>query len=137
RAAALIGRESGVIRGYAMTAPLQNRRERVDVAPADAVDDAGLAAMTAEDFLDLRHFIAARNDAIGEIGPVEAADELHVIAKSELFGDVTPYALRSCRGKGVQRCVRKKTAQVAELPILRTEVVTPLRSEERRGGKGW
>jgi hypothetical protein len=69
--------------------------------------------MAAENLLYLRHFIAARNDAVGEIRPVEVADQLNVIAKSELLGDVAPHALRGRGGECVQRRLWKELAQLA------------------------
>src|SRR5947208_6746777 len=104
-----------------MAAAGEDRRHRVDVAPADAIDDAGLAAMTAKHLLDLRHFIAARNDAIGEIRPVEVANQLDGIAQSELFGDVAPHALGGRGGERVQRRLRKELAQLAELSVFGTK----------------
>src|SRR4051794_5098525 len=109
-----------------MAAAGEDRSHRVDVAPSDAIDDAGLAAMTAEHLLDLRHFIAPRNDAIGEIRPVEVADQLDVVAKPELLGDVAPHAFGGGGGERVQRRLRKELAQLAELAVFRTKIVTPL-----------
>ena len=82
--------------------------------------------MTMEDLLDLRHLVAARNDAIGEIRPVEVADQLEMIAKPELLGDVAPHALRGRGGERVQRRLRKELPQLAELAVFGTEVVAPL-----------
>ena len=82
--------------------------------------------MPLDDFQHLLPLVVPRQDAIGEVGPVEVADEHQRIAQRELLGDVAPH-LRRRRGRvGVDRGLGERLAQIAKLPVLRAEVVAPV-----------
>ena len=48
------------------------------------------------------------------------------IAQLELMENIVPYPLRGAGGKGGNRLPGKMRAQPAQLPIFRTELVSPL-----------
>ena len=94
--AALVVGKPGVVRPGADAGLGQPRRQRIDLTPRRAVDDARLAAVTREDVEQLALQIRAREDAVEEIRPVERADELDVV-------DAGRAALRCRAGRGRSR----------------------------------
>src|SRR3954452_22685287 len=82
--------------------------------------------MPGEHVLELPLQVGARDDAIDEVGTIEAADELDGIAKLELGNDVAPDARGgSCRER-VQADAGEPRAHGPELPVLGPEIVPPL-----------
>src|SRR5689334_16368918 len=118
--------ESRMVRPRAHTFALQPRRERVYLLARRAVDDAGLAAMTRQYFLDLRLQVGAREHAIRKVRSIERSDQLDRILQRELRRDVAADARRRRGGERVQADARQQRAQPSELPVLRTEIVAPL-----------
>src|SRR5436309_1498696 len=78
-------RHPGVVGAHRVALLAELFAERVDFAPADAVDDPRLALVPLEHLDDLLRFVAPLQDAIDEVGPVEIADEQERIAQRELF----------------------------------------------------
>jgi hypothetical protein len=101
-------------------------RPELGVLAPDAVDDAGLARMARDHPLDLRDQVAARLEAVGEVGAIAAADEARRIAQAELLDDVLAHGRRRGRGERLDRDLRVVAPQLAEHAVLGPEVVAPV-----------
>ena len=66
-------------------------------------------------------------DRIREVGPVETGDEHIGVTETELVADVLPYPLRGSGRKGDDRHVRELSPEGAQIPVVGTELVAPLR----------
>ena len=75
---------------------------------------------------DLQDFIGARNDAVAQIRPVEIADQDERLAQPQLAADVGAHVLRRGGREGMNRRAGKKLAQLAELAVFGTEVMSPV-----------
>ena len=82
--------------------------------------------MPREDVEQLPVKVASAQHAIGEVRPVEGADQHERRPQPQLRNDVAPDPLGGGRREGVERHARKILAQPSELAILRTEIVAPL-----------
>jgi hypothetical protein len=82
--------------------------------------------MTADHLFDLRDFIAARHDAVTEVRAVEVSDEDERLAQPQLGADVLAHLRGRRRGVAVNGGAGEPVAQLAQLPVLGTEVVTPV-----------
>ena len=65
-------------------------------------------------------------NAVGQVGAVETGDVTRGRTQMESFDDVLPHAFRGRGGERHHRHVREYFAQGGDLPVLRTEVVSPL-----------
>ena len=104
----------------------QRRCQLVDIPPRQAIDDAGLAGVAAKDCQQLPPEMGARQDPIGQVGPIERADQHRRIDEAKLVADVAPDARRRRRRVGVQRDAGERLPQAGEQAVLRPEVVPPL-----------
>jgi hypothetical protein len=68
------GVHAGVV-GQGGDALLAARRRLVDLAPRQAIDDAGLAAVISEEAQQLARGLSRVDDGVADVGPVEAGDE--------------------------------------------------------------
>jgi hypothetical protein len=75
---------------------------------------------------DLVGGLLARDDAVGEVGPVEDADEDLGLAQAELVGDVLADLRGGGRGEGLHADGGGDLAQLAQAAVLGAEVVAPL-----------
>src|SRR5262245_12107726 len=64
--------------------------------------------------------------AVDEVRPIERPDELGRRPEFELCGNVAAHSCRSGRRIRMDAAARKQLPEPAELPILRSEVMTPL-----------
>ena len=67
-----------------------------------------------------------RQNAISEIGTIEAGDVTFRLAQTKLFEDVAPHAWSGSRGQRHHRRFRKQFAQLHKLAIFRSKVMSPL-----------
>jgi hypothetical protein len=88
------------------------------VLAAEAVDDDGLAPVSAHDLEYLGVPVGAGHDAVDEVGPVEGADEHVGLTQAELLDDVAPDALGGGGGEGVDRGVGEAFAEDGEAAVL-------------------
>ena len=105
---------------------MQSGCQVIDVLSPDRVDNAGLAGVPVEHITHLFHQIVARQDSVSEIRPIEIADEQQRLLQRELFCDVAPHLLRRRCGVRMNRRLGKDATQIAQLPIFRTEIVSPV-----------
>src|SRR5881392_350935 len=77
-------RETSVVRQRAMALRLQPLRQRLNLSPRLAVDDAGLVLVPPENGGELIVQVAAAQHAVSEIRPIEGADEDERIVQPEL-----------------------------------------------------
>ncbi len=82
--------------------------------------------MAAQHRAQLGAQVVAAEDAVGQVGPVERADQHLRPAQAQLLDDVAPHPLGGGGGEGVQRGLREALAQRAEQPVLGPEGVPPL-----------
>ena len=85
-----------------------------------------LAVMPVEHLADLLDQVVARQDAIGQVGPIEVADQHDRIAQGELGDDVAADLLGGGGGVGVDGGVGEELAQPAQLAIFGAEIVAPV-----------
>ena len=84
----------------------------------------------AHEQIRLRAPITCPHD-VAQIGPVEAGDIFFGIAELELVNDVVPHAFRCARCECRERAVGKMDPQAAQLAVVRTKFVSPLRDAVR------
>jgi hypothetical protein len=118
--------EAGVVGLAADAERAQGLRELLDVAAAQAVDDPGRAGVPRDHAADLAREVAAREDAVRQVRPVEAPDEERRIGEPELAHDVLADARRRGRGVGLDRDRGQLAAELAELAVLGAEIVAPV-----------
>ena len=83
-----------MIRQRLVTFAAQPLGQRLDLAPRPAVDDARLAVVPRENRLELLVQVAAAQHAIGEVRPIERADEHERVVQSQ-------FVTMSCRTRSV------------------------------------
>ena len=81
----------------------QGRCGRFGLSARDAVDYRGLALVSLEHLGHLPVTLAAGQDAVDEVRPIERTHEHGGIAEAQLRDDVVAYALRRGRGDGLGR----------------------------------
>ena len=89
----------------------QGRGQVVHVAAAQRVDDAALVFVAVEHLGDLLAEVVPRQDAIGQVGPVEDADERDGVAQIELGDDVAAHLFGGGGGVGVDGGAGEELAQ--------------------------
>src|SRR5262249_49240791 len=131
RVVTLFGGQAGVV-GQGIDAALaQFGGQFIHVAAAHAVDDARLVGMSFQHLADLLENLVARPDAVGQIGPVEVADEDNGFNEAELCRNVTPNLLGGGGGEGVDVRFRDEFAQPAHHAVFGAEVVSPVANAVR------
>ncbi len=105
---------------------LEGRGQVIHITAADAVNDPGLTVVPFEHFEDLLHLLAPRQHAVGQVGPVEVADEHRRRAQAELVDDVLAHALRGRGRIRMNGCVGKQGTQLVELAIFRAKIMSPV-----------
>ena len=100
--------------------------ERFGVFAADAIDDAALIVVLAEDAGDLCHEVRALHDSVGQIGAIECADKYASVFQAKLVDDVLADA--GCCGcsESMEGNAREDVAEFGEAAVFGTEVVAPL-----------
>ena len=110
----------------------QRKRPSLHLAPRQAVNDAGLAfVLGAQEGQQLGAGVGLLDDAVADVGPVEAGDEDARVLEAQV-GD--NFLARRLVGGGRQRDarhVRVALVQDGELEVFRAEVVAPLRDAMR------
>src|SRR5690242_15096444 len=69
---------------------------------------------------------AALAHQVAQIRTVKAGDEFIGIAQRKLRENVVPHMPRGAGREGRDRRIRKRSPQAAQLPVLGTELVSPL-----------
>jgi hypothetical protein len=82
--------------------------------------------VTGENIFDLFVHLAARQDAVGEVGTVEIADEDFRFLEIQLVGDVAADLGGGGGGEGVDGYAGEKRFEMGELAIFGTKIVTPM-----------
>ena len=96
-------REPGMVRERAQAAAGERRREVVDLAAPDAIDDARLVAMAVDRGEHLLQAIRPGLHAIDEVRAIEVTDEHQRVRKAQLRDDVVTHGRRGRRGVRVHR----------------------------------
>ncbi len=92
---------------------------------AGAVDDAALVLALADEVDDLLQRLVLRDDAVGEVGPVEAGDEGGRLAQPEVLDDVGAHPLGRGGGEGHERHLGQDGAELGQLAELGAEIMAP------------
>jgi hypothetical protein len=124
-AADLVG-QTRVVGHGGMAFLLQPGGKRLDVLAGSAIHNPRFALVPGEYLKQLTTQVAAPQDPIGEIRPIERPDQHERIPQPQLGDDVAADALGGRGGERVERRGRKIVAQTSQPPILRSEVVPPL-----------
>ena len=82
--------------------------------------------MAVDHLANLLQHVESRQHAVGQVRPVEVADEFLRRSQAELLDDVAADALGGGRGVAVNGGAREELAQTGELPVLGSEVVSPV-----------
>ena len=104
----------------------QARRYVLSVVPALTVNNSAIIRSRVYKAQQLFVRTLLRQNAISEIGTIEAGDVTFWLAQTKLFDDVTPYAWGGSRGQRHQGSLRKQLAQLHKLAIFRSKVMSPL-----------
>src|SRR5947209_7272278 len=118
--------ETGVVRLSIDSIRFQARRHALSVVPALTVNNSAITRSRVHKAQQLFVRTLLRQNAISEIGTIEAGHVTFRLAQTKLFDDVTPYAWGGSRGQRHQGSLRKQLAQLSKLPILGTKVMSPL-----------
>ena len=97
----------------------------------EAVDDAGLVVVLAQEREQLLGRLALVDDRVADVGPVEAGDEDRRCVEAEASAHVGARLRVGRRRAGHDRHVGEQLAQPPELHVLGPEVVAPLRDAVR------
>src|SRR2546423_6874035 len=121
-----LGVETGVVRLGIDSVRLQARRHVLSVVSALTVNNSAITRSRVHKVQQLFVRTVLRQNAISEIGTIEAGDVTFRLAQTKLFEDVIPYPWGGRRGQRHQGSLRKQFTQLRQLPILRTKVMAPL-----------
>ena len=100
----------------------------VDLAPREAVDDAGVARMlVAKEMQQLGARIVLVDDRVADVRAVEARDEHPRIRESQARSDLGARLRVGGGGQRDSRNVRVTLVQQRQLQVLGPEIVAPLR----------
>ena len=126
------GVEPGVIRQRVDALGAQELGGLLDALAAQRVDDSrGPRRLRADEREQLLARFDLRVDAVLDVGPVEARDEVLRVGQLQALGDL-PVSRVGCRGgQGDARNPRELLAEVAEREVVGAEVVAPLRHAVR------
>ncbi|GAB1411428.1 hypothetical protein MASR1M97_01640 [Candidatus Desulfobacillus denitrificans] len=128
-----VGRiHAGVVGQGAEALAAEEGRRLLDLAPRQAVHDAGLAGMFgAQEGQQLGAGVGLLDDLVADVGTVEAGDEDARAAKLQVGDDFLACRLVGGGGERDARHLGPALVQEAELEVLRAEVVAPLRDAVR------
>ena len=99
----------------------------LDRLAREAVDDARIARVFgAQQLEELAARLVLGRDAVGDVGPVEAGDELPRVLQLEPLGDLGVGGAGGRGGEGDARDVRPPLVQLGEREVVGPEVVAPL-----------
>ena len=137
------GIHAGVVRQRIDAMAGEEECHLVDSIACQAIDDAGLArVLVADEAQQLLARLALLDDAIADVGPVEAGNE-NTRLHQQAFDDFVPRRVIGGRGQRNARHRRKALAQDRERTVFRTKIVSPLRDavrfvdgEQRDAGTG-
>ncbi len=76
--------------------------------------------------MDLGVKITTGEDAVGEVGPVEVANEEFGVFECELMGDVFADLFGGGGGEGVDGAIGENLFEIGELAVFGAEVVAPV-----------
>ncbi len=129
---AFTGGQAGVIRDGIHAVVRQHLRRFLHALARQAVHDAALAGvLVADEAQQLAARLVLGGDAIADVRPVEARDEDARLAEMQPLEDLAPRGrIRGGRERNA-RHVWMARGELAELQVLRSEVVTPLRHAVR------
>ena len=102
-------------------------RQFLCILAREAVDDCRLALALSQQLHKLVKCTLLRPHLIPEVRTIEARYELLRLLQAELRNDVVAHSLSSRRSQRDERHGWHAAPHVAQRPIIRTEVVTPLR----------
>ena len=120
------GIEAGVVGPRTEAAAGERLGDALGGGAAGAVDDAALGLTGADEIDDLFCGLILGDDAVGEIGAVEAGDEGGGIAQAEVLDDVGADAAGRGGGEGHHGQTGQQVAEPGDLPVFGTEIVAPL-----------
>ena len=123
---ALRGVEAGVVGHGSNARARELPGELLGVLAADAVDDARLVGVAADNLHDLLEEVEPGDDSVGEVRPVEVAHDPHGILQPELLLDVAPDPGGRGRREGDDGDLGAARSELAELAVLRAEVMPPV-----------
>jgi hypothetical protein len=107
-------------------------RRLVDLAPRQAVDDAGVArVLVADEAQQLGARVGLVDDRVADVGPVEARHEHLGTVQGETRDDLRAGLRVGGGGQRDARHLGKALVQQGKLKVLRAEVVPPLRHAVR------
>jgi len=103
----------------------------LDLAPRHAVDDAGLAAVAAQEIGQLLAGIVFLHHGVADVGAVERADEVAGLGQVQALGDLALGGRVGGGGQRDARNVRPALVQDGQLAVFGAEIVAPLRHAVR------
>jgi len=92
-----------------------------------ALDDAGLAAVAAQEIQQLAPGVVLLHHHVADVGPVEGTDEVLGLRQVQALGDLALGGRIGGGGQGDARHLRPALVQHRQLPVFGAEIVTPLR----------
>ncbi len=122
---AFLAAEASVVGACGKTTARQRFGEAICRGAARAVDDAALMLSGTGKLDDLLKRLILGQNAVGEIGAIEARNKNLRSAKGETRDHVGPHAFRSRGGQCHHGHVRQRRTQLGDLAVLGTEIVTP------------
>ena len=123
--AAFLGREAGVIRSGLHTVFGKIGGHALGGFARHAIHDAAFFRPRAEKLQQLIVRLVLGNDAVGEVGAVEAGDVAFRLVQFQMRDDVFADAARGGGGERHERDVRKMFAQPGDLAVFGAEIVAP------------
>ena len=123
--------EPGVVRQGLDARLGQPLRGVVHFAPAQAIDDAGLALVAEQELAQLALRVVAQAHAIADVGSVETGDELARVLQRQTLDDLLACARVGGGGERDARHRGKALRQDRQLAVLGAEIVAPLRHAVR------
>ena len=120
--------EAGMIGSGLDVVGLEHRRQFLHLLARQAVDDAALARVLADEAYDLLvNVLGLLPHLVVEVGTVERALELTRVLDAEAALYVGAHLVGGGGGEGYYRCHAYLFYRTAYLSVFRTEVVAPLR----------
>ena len=119
--------QAGVVGQCVQSLLAQPGGDVLGFTPGHAVDNAGVAdVLVAQEAQQLLAGVVLQGDAIADIGPVEAGDELAGVTQVQTFNDFQPGAGVGRGRQGDARNTGKARVQQAQLQVVGAEIVAPL-----------
>ncbi len=131
-AARIDGVETRVVRQRVDALRAQVLRRLLDALAAQRVDDArGALGLRADEREQLLARLDLRVDAVLDVRPVEARDEVLRVGQPQALGDLAVRRVGRGRGERDARDAGELLAEIAEREVVGAEVVAPLRHAVR------